>query len=184
MFSFEKRKPSTRELVIIAVMVAIAVVSRLIGFMLPQVKLMASVAIISSIAMGANAGFVIGAISAFVSNFFFGQGQWTPFQIFALGIVCYIMGHMFFRRNNTKTIYIALTGGLLVFFLYGAIVDFSSVLLFAKGISLAKIKSLFLLGLSFNAIHGGVTVVGIYFLYPFMMKKLERIKVKYGLFKF
>ncbi|MPN09521.1 hypothetical protein SDC9_156812 [bioreactor metagenome] len=182
-WSFERRKPSTKELVIISVMVAIAVASRLIGFMLPQVKLMASVAIIASIAMGGNVGFVIGAVSAFVSNFFFGQGEWTPFQMFGLGIVCYLMGRLFHNKRNIKTIYIALTGGVAVFLIYGGIVDFSSVLLFAEGLTLENMKPVFLSGLAFNAIYGGVTVIGIFFLYPFILKKLERINIKYGLFK-
>ena len=84
---FEDRKPQAREVLLIAVMAAIAVVGRMAFFMLPQFKPVTAIVIITGISLGAEAGFLTGAVAGFVSNFFFGQGPWTPWQMFAFGII-------------------------------------------------------------------------------------------------
>ena len=90
--AFESRRPQPRELVIIAVMCAVAIGGRLAFFWLPQFKPMTAVVILSGIAFGRQTGFLTGAVTAFVSNFYFGQGPWTPWQMFALGLTGLISG--------------------------------------------------------------------------------------------
>ena len=94
-FAFENRKPKARELVIISSLCAIGVVGRTAFFMLPQFKPVAAIVIISGVAFGGETGFLVGAITAFVSNFFFGQGPWTPWQMFSFGIIGFLAGIMF-----------------------------------------------------------------------------------------
>ncbi len=96
-FAFEKRKPALREIVIISVLCGIAIAGRAAFAMLPQFKPVLAVVIISAICFGAETGFLVGAITAFVSNFFFGQGPWTPWQMFAFGIIGFIGGIIFTR---------------------------------------------------------------------------------------
>jgi hypothetical protein len=94
-FAFEGRKPQARELVVIAVMVALTVAGRAAFFMTPQFKPVAALVIIAGAALGAESGFVVGALSGFVSNFIFGQGPWTPWQMFAFGMIGFIAGLAF-----------------------------------------------------------------------------------------
>ena len=94
-FAFENRKPKARELVIISALCAIGVAGRTAFFMLPQFKPVAAIVIISGVAFGGETGFLVGAITAFVSNFFFGQGPWTPWQMFSFGIIGFLAGIMF-----------------------------------------------------------------------------------------
>ena len=94
---FEGRKPQARELVVIAVMVAIAVAGRAAFFMVPQFKPVVAIVIIAGAALGAESGFAVGALSGFVSNFIFGQGPWTPWQMFAYGIIGFFAGLIFYR---------------------------------------------------------------------------------------
>ena len=75
---FEDRKPQARELIIIAVLSAIGVAGRAAFFMLPQFKPVVAIVIISAVCFGAEAGFLVGAMTGFVSNFFFAQDLWTP----------------------------------------------------------------------------------------------------------
>lgn len=75
---FESRKPQARELVIIAVLCAIGVAGRVAFFMLPQFKPVVAMVIIAGVAFGGEAGFLVGAVTGFVSNMFFGQGPLTP----------------------------------------------------------------------------------------------------------
>ena len=83
---FESRKPQARELVILAVLCALAVASRAAFAAVPHFKPMLAIVMLTGIAFGPEAGFLCGAISGFASNFLFGQGPWTPWQMFAYGI--------------------------------------------------------------------------------------------------
>ncbi|MFR6563881.1 MAG: ECF transporter S component [Eubacterium ventriosum] len=98
MWSFEKRKPKTREVVVLAVMTSIATLGRVIFFMLPQFKPCVAIIIITGIMLGKQSGFLCGALTAFVSDFFFGQGPWTPWQMFAFGIIGFISA-IFFKKK-------------------------------------------------------------------------------------
>ena len=89
---FERRRPEAREMVMIAVMCGIAVASRAAFIMLPQVKPVIGIIIIAGMAFGPGGGFLTGSLTAFVSNFIFGQGLWTPWQMFAYGITGFIAG--------------------------------------------------------------------------------------------
>lgn len=95
--SFEGRRPQTRELVVIAALVAITVAGRAAFFMTPQFKPVVALVIISGAALGPQSGFAVGALSGFVSNFVFGQGPWTPWQMVAFGLIGCLAG-LLFRR--------------------------------------------------------------------------------------
>jgi energy-coupling factor transport system substrate-specific component len=96
---FEGRKPRAREVVVLVVMTALAVAGRAAFFMLPQFKPVAAIVIITGVALGAQSGFLVGALAAFISNFIFGQGPWTPFQMLAFGLVGLVAG-LLFNRNG------------------------------------------------------------------------------------
>lgn len=188
---FEDRHPQARELLLIAVLSAIAVVGRTAFFMLPQFKPMTAVVIIAGIGLGPEAGFLTGAISGFVSNFFFGQGPWTPWQMFAYGIIGFIAGLLFSRRSPSKIhtkrgerIYMVVLctfGFLATFLIYGLVVDFSSVLTMTQEFSWTMLVAKMASGVVFNFIHAVSTVVFLLFLARPMQRKLDRIKKKYGI---
>ena len=90
---FESRKPQARELVLLAVLCALAVASRAAFGFVPHFKPMLAIVMLTGIAFGPEAGFLCGAISGFASNFIFGQGPWTPWQMFAYGIGGMLAGH-------------------------------------------------------------------------------------------
>ena len=73
-WSFEKRKPKTREIVTLGVLTGMAIVGRVIFFMTPQFKPCAAIIIITGIMLGKQSGFLCGCLTAFISDFFFGQG--------------------------------------------------------------------------------------------------------------
>ena len=86
---FERRRPQARELVPIAVMSALAVVGRTVFSIvpLPNFKPCSAIIMITAIVFGPETGFLTGALTAFVSNFIFGQGPWTPWQMFTWGLL-------------------------------------------------------------------------------------------------
>ena len=102
---FESRKPKARELIIISVLCAIAVSGRTAFFMTPQFKPVVAIVIISGVCFGGEAGFLVGAMTGFVSNFFFGQGPWTPWQMFCFGIIGFLAGILYKKgilKNNKR----------------------------------------------------------------------------------
>ncbi len=178
---FEDRKPQARELILIAVLAAIAVVGRVAFFMFPQFKPMTAVIIIAGAGLGAEAGFLTGAVAGFVSNFFFGQGPWTPWQMFALGIIGFLAGVLFYNKNHSHyKIKLCVYGGIATFFIYGFLMDTASVLNFTQEVSFSVFIATYVSGIAFNAVHAFSTIVFLYILSEPMERKLNRIKKKYG----
>ena len=176
--SFENRKPKAREIVLISVLSALAVTGRMAFFMIPQFKPVMAIVIISGITLGAESGFLTGALAMFVSNFFFGQGSWTPWQMFAFGIAGFISGLIFFERNIRKNrIVLCIYGGLLTVILYGGIMNFYSLLMFSSSITIEGLIAIYLSGLPFAL----STVCFLFLALKPMIEKIERIKTKYGL---
>lgn len=181
--TFENRKPSAKELVILAVFCALAVAGRAAFALIPQFKPMAAIVIIAGIALGGQSGFLVGVISTFVSNFLFGQGPWTPWQMFAMGMLGFLAGIFFHRRSNRKEHFwgVCIFGGMAAVFIYGVIMDTASlIMMYSANITFASWLALCAAGMHFNLIHGWSTSIFLFFLYRPMMKKIERIQMKYG----
>ena len=165
MWSFEKRKPKTREVVVLAVMTSIAILGRVIFFMLPQFKPCVAIIIITGIMLGKQSGFLCGALTAFVSDFFFGQGPWTPWQMFAFGIIGFISAIVFQKRKYLayNKVVLCVYGFIMTFVVYGLILDTA-------------------MGIPFNIVHGIATVVFLLLLAKPLFNKLSRMKEKYGMY--
>lgn len=179
---FEDRKPQARELIVIAVLVAIAVASRGAFFMLPQFKPVAAIVIISGVAFGAEAGFLVGCLTALVSNIFFSQGPWTPWQMFAFGMIGFVAG-LFYRLGWLKTnrVSLCIFGFFSIFFIYGLIMNPASLLMFTSVINPSALIAVFISGAPMDLIHAISTVIFLAVLAKPFLEKLARIKKKYGL---
>lgn len=179
---FERKKPQARELVIISVLIAITVVGRAAFFMLPQFKPVAALVIITGLALGRKAGFLVGAMGTFVSNFVFGQGPWTPWQMFAMGLIGYAAGFLAEKHVlGEKKLPILIFGAISATIVYGLIVDLWTIFSMTPDPSWLTAVLVYGAALPFNLIHGIATVVFLYFLEKPMIEKLDRIKVKYGM---
>jgi len=180
--SFEGRKPQAREMILIAVLTAIAVAGRAAFFMVPQFKPVIALVIIAGVCFGGEAGFLVGAMTALISNFFFGMGPFTPWQMFCLGLIGYLAGILVQKGVLKKTkASLCIFGGLSTFIIYGGIMDLNSVLAWAGSLSWELIGLTYAAGLAFNLVHSASTVIFLLLLAKPMMDKLERIKIKYGL---
>lgn len=181
--SFERRRPKTREMVLIAVMCAIAVASRAAFIMFPQFKPIVGIVMICGMALGPQAGFMTGSISAFVSNFIFGQGAWTPWQMFAFGLAGLLAGYLCRAGVMTsgKRLVTALIGGGMILVLIGPILDTCTLFTMSSVINIEAVGAVYLSGLPFNAVHGAAVFLTLLILAHPMIEKLDRIKVKYGL---
>jgi energy-coupling factor transporter ATP-binding protein EcfA2/uncharacterized membrane protein len=179
---FESRKPQARELIIISVLCAIGVAGRAAFFMLPQFKPVVAIVIIAGVAFGGEAGFLVGVVTAFVSNMFFGQGPWTPWQMFAFGIIGFLAG-VLFRKGLLRRGRLALSifGGFATFLIYGGIMNPASVFMFQAKPAKEMFILAYLQGIPFDLVHAAATVFFLWVISQPMLEKLDRIKVKYGL---
>ena len=179
---FESRKPKARELIVISVLCAIAVSSRAAFFMLPQFKPVVALVIIAGVCFGGETGFLVGSVTGFVSNFFFGHGPWTPWQMFAFGIIGFISGILFKKGFLRKTkASLCIFGFLATFIIYGGIMNPSSIIMWQNKINWDMIESAYIMGIPFDLVHALGTAFFLWFISHPMIDKLERIKVKYGL---
>ena len=177
MWSFEKRKPKTREVVVLAVMTGIATLGRVMFFMLPQFKPCVAIIIITGIMLGKQSGFLCGALTAFVSDFFFGQGPWTPWQMFAFGIIGFISAIVFQKRKYLayNKVVLCVYGFIMTFVVYGLILDTARP-------KISSFMSTYAMGIPFNIVHGIATVVFLLLLAKPLFNKLSRMKEKYGMY--
>ena len=179
---FEGRKPQARELVVIAVLCAVAVAGRAALFMLPQCKPVMALTILAGVAFGGEAGFLVGAMTMLLSNLLFAQGPWTPYQMFAMGIIGFLAG-LLFRRGllRRSRVSLAVFGALAAIVVYGGIMNPVSALLWSQALNGAVLLTYYLSGFPMDLIQAIATFLFLWFAAEPMLEKLERIKVKYGL---
>lgn len=179
---FEGRKPKAREIMVIAVLTAITVVGRGAFFMLPSVKPVAAMVIITAVTFGAESGFLVGCLSMLVSNFMFGQGPWTPWQMFSYGMIGFVAGILFskglIKRNRLS---LCIYGFLSVLFIFGGIMNPASLIMYTSHITWEGILAMYISGFPVDLVQAGSTVVFLFLGARPMIEKLERIKKKYGL---
>ncbi len=179
---FESKKPKARELIVISVLCAIVVAGRAAFFMLPQFKPVVALVIIAGVAFGGETGFLVGSVTGFVSNFFFGQGPWTPWQMFAFGIIGFVAGILFKKGFLRKTkASLCIFGFITTLVIYGGIMNPASVIMYQDNPTKAMIVSAYIMGIPLDLIHALGTAFFLWFVSEPMIDKLERIKVKYGL---
>ncbi|MBQ2926882.1 MAG: ECF transporter S component [Ruminiclostridium sp.] len=179
---FEGRKPQARELVLIAALCAIGVAGRAAFFMLPNFKPVTALTIIAGVALGGETGFLVGAMTMLASNILFSQGPWTPWQMFAMGIIGFLAGVLFrkgwLRRTRGA---LAAFGVLAVLLIYGGIMNPASALLWTQSLEWEILLTYYLTGIPMDCVHAASTGLFLWFGAEPLLEKLDRIKVKYGL---
>ncbi len=180
LISFEHKKPKPRDLMPIVVLSAIAVAGRMLLVAFPNFKPVTAIVIIAGMAFGAESGFMTGALSALVSNIFFGQGPWTPWQMLAWGLIGYVAG-ILAVKNMLKKTWAILLYGIVASLCFGLIMDTWTVLGFIQPATIQQALTTYGLGMAFNLSHAISTVV---FLVPInkpWLRQLKRIKLKFDL---
>jgi len=249
---FEKRKPKAREIVLIAMMAAITVCAQLFFHMVLPLQIGTALIIISGIALGPEAGFLIGATARFICNFYMGQGPWTPWQMFCWGLLGFLAGLAFNRiepdklkSRNFKVIlgpvmcvafaviaayicyiiwpgedsaffgwrlYVFGAAGLMsgvllqrkrlpadnitltvftfftTFIIYGGLMNICAMVTSAAlpggaPVSMGTLKTLLITGAPYDATHAATAALCVFVFGDAMIKKLERIKIKYGIYR-
>ena len=181
-FAFETRKPQARELVTIAVMAAIAAASRVAFAFIPHFKPIIPVIMMAGIAFGAQTGFLTGTIAAFASNFFFGQGPWTPWQMMAYGLAGFLAGLLLHKKSEYRTpFYLAAFGFLCVALVIGPLLDSCTLFTTMTNITSQTVILVFAQGIPINLLHGLSCAVVLFVCSKAFLRKLDRLQTKYAM---
>ena len=181
LLAFEDRKPQARELVVLAVLSALAVAARVV-IPIPSFKAIFAVIMLSGIAFGPESGFLVGAVSAFASNFFYGQGAYTPWQMFAYGAGGMLAGFLFTKgRLPRKPVVMAIFGFAATLFFVGPLLDTCSVFLMLPVVNLQTAWPLYLSGFPVNLSQGVCTFLTMLLFGRPLLEKLDRVKLQYGM---
>lgn len=179
---FEGRKPQARELVVLATMIALNCAGRAAFFMIPDFKPLYAITIISGIAFGGEAGFLVGAMTMLVSNFLFGQGPWTPWQMMALGLIGFLSGVLYqLKILPTKRLPLCIFGFLMGFIVYGGIMNPAAMFMSIGEPNWQTLLAYYISGVPVDLIKGAATFIFLWIGARPMLEKLTRIKIKYGL---
>ena len=179
--TFEKGETSTRRIVIIAVMIAISVAGRVAFTALQGFKPVAAIVIITAIYLGAEAGFLTGSMSAIISNIYFGQGPWTPCQMFSWGMIGFIAGLPFMQKLLLKNRVVLSIYGIFSGIIFSLIMDIWTTLSIDGIYNMKRYMAAVATSFPFMAIYAISNVVFLMLASKPFGEKLERIKIKYGI---
>ena len=179
-FAYEKKRGNIRRMVILSTLIALSVIGRILVFV-PGFKPVTAIVILTGMYMGAESGFLCGSLSAILSNMFFGQGPWTPFQMLAWGSVGFIAGIPFTRNLLQKRTVLSLYGGM-TGILYSLIMDIWTVLSFEGDFSISRYLAAITAAIPVTVEYAVSNVIFLWVLRKPIGEKLQRIKVKHGIF--
>ncbi len=171
---FERRNIGSRRMVITAIMTALAVFGRFI----PLFKPVAAICVMTAVYLGAEAGFFCGALSMLISNIYFGQGPWTPFQMLGFGLIGLVAGYLSnpLKRSRALTVLYAALAGIV----YSMVMDVWTVLWYSGGFDIKLYLAAITSALPYTLLYAVSNVIFVLLLYRPVGNKLSRIKLKYG----
>jgi len=177
---FEIRNIAGREVVILAMLAAIAAISRVPFAGLPSVQPTSFVIIMAGLVFGAESGFIVGAVAAIVSNFFLGQGPWTPWQMYAWGMMGMSAGLL---RN---TWWMSKLWGKVIFgfiwgYVFGWFMNMWIIVGNLESLTWQFFAGIYVASIYFDLAHALSNVFFIIIFGASWIKILERFKKKYGI---
>lgn len=176
---FERREADTKRLILIACMTALSVLGRIVFAPVPAFKPVTAMVVITAMYFGCEAGFLTGSLSAVISNFYFGQGPWTPFQMFSWGIVGLLAGLIAepLKKSRLALALYGIASGVL----YSFLMDIWTVLWENGSFQLSRYLAALVSAIPFTAVYAVSNVVFLLLFARPIGKILERLKAKYAL---
>lgn len=176
-YGYERGTRDTGKLVLLSVLTALAIIGRAAFVFLPGFKPVTAVVIITGMYLGAESGFMCGALSAVLSNMMFGQGPWTPLQMFSWGLIGFLAGmfsSVLIRRRVALFVYAALSG-----VLFSMLMDVWSVLWQDGFFAWRRYVALMVTAVPTTVKYAAANVIFMLLLAKPFGEKLLRMKQKY-----
>ncbi len=149
---FEKKGISSKEIAVIATLATLAAIVRVPFAVIAGIQPATFVVIISGYVFGSQIGFMVGAVAALVSNFFLGQGPWTPWQMFSWGVCGLLAGLLPARPNQFPLLLFAALSGFCGY-LFGWLMNIWHWVGFVYPLNLQTFLATYLASLAFDTLH-------------------------------
>ncbi|MBR6275166.1 MAG: ATP-binding cassette domain-containing protein [Lachnospiraceae bacterium] len=174
---YEARKPGAIEIVVIASMCALTVTGRVIFYMLPTIKPVIALVMMAGLAFGPLDGMIVGASSMLVSNMFFGQGPWTPWQMSVFALIGFLSG-LIGRNQKVRDnrVMMCAVGVLMTIVVFGGIMNPASIIMYEPDFNGNMIKTAYMTGFPLDLLTAAFTVIFIWFGLKPVMKRCDRVK--------
>jgi energy-coupling factor transport system substrate-specific component len=176
---YERSRPPSQIVALVAALAALAVAGRIALAAIPNVVATTDIAIFAGFSLGAAPGFVVGALAGVVSNFWLGQGPWTPWQMAAWGL-CGAGGAALaaLTARRIGRLGIAAACGV-AGVLYGAVLNFSLMASYGGEMTVDRFLTLEARAIPFDAAHaiGNVTIALV--AGPAMIRMLIRFRERF-----
>lgn len=177
---FERGSVRLRDTMPAVVLAALAAAGRILFAPIPSFKPVTAVTIIAGAVFGRRTGFMVGALAGLASNFFFGQGPWTPWQMYAWGMMGYCAG-LFGKTRVFDSVPAVCVYGFVSALGYGLIINVWSIAAFYHPQDMVQLLAVYAAALPFDIAHGVSTMVFLLALYAPWKRKLLRMRAKYDL---
>ena len=183
---YEASRPGLRQIMPTLVLAALAAAGRILFGPIPDFKPVSAIAIIAGVTLGRRNGFMVGALAALTSNFFFGQGMWTPWQMYAWGLVGYVGGALgqagaFERADGTVRKPALMFYGFASGLLYGAVINTYDIIGFVQPLTWPGAVARLATAVPFDLMHSVSTCVFLAALYKPWCRRITRVVRKYAL---
>jgi hypothetical protein len=175
---YERRRPSSKMIAVVAALAAAAVAGRVVLTPLPNVQATTDIALLAGYVLGAGPGFAVGATAALVSNFFLGQGPWTPWEMLGWGGAGVAGAALAAFKVPARRVPLALACAL-AGFAFGAWMDLFTLLVFAAEHSGDTYLAISASSLPFNVAHAVGNALLALFLGPGFVRLLDRYRRRF-----
>lgn len=175
---YERSRPPAQVVALVAALAALAIAGRIAFAAFPNVKPTTDIVVFAGYALGGAPGFAVGALTALVSNFWFGQGPWTPWQMVGWGL-CGVLGALLAlgTRNAGRLVLAAICGFAGIF--YGALLNFSLMATYGGDLSWRHFLVLEARAIPFDVAHVLGNVVLALIAGPAMVRMLIRFRERF-----
>ena len=175
---YERSQPPSQVVALVAAVAALAIAGRIAFAAFPNVKPTTDIVIFAGYALGGAPGFAVGALTALVSNFWFGQGPWTPWQMAGWGMCGVLGAGLALGVRNAGRFTLAATCAF-AGILYGALLNFSLMATYGGDLSLRHFLVLEARAIPFEVAHVLGNVVLALVAGPAMVRMLVRFRERF-----
>jgi len=175
---YERSRPPSQVVALVAALAALAIAGRIAFAAFPNVKPTTDIVVFAGYALGPAPGFAVGALAGLVSNFWFGQGPWTPWQMAGWGM-CGVMGAaLALGTRNAGRLSLAAVCGL-AGIAYGVLLNFSLMATYGGDLSLERFLTLEARAIPFDVAHVVGNVAFALLAGPAMVRMLVRFRQRF-----
>lgn len=175
---YERSRPPSQVVALVAALAAMAIAGRIAFAAFPNVKPTTDIVVFAGYALGPAPGFAVGALTGLVSNFWFGQGPWTPWQMAGWGL-CGVLGALLAlgTRNAGRITLAALCG--FAGIAYGLLLNFSLMATYGGDLSWQRFAALEARAVPFDVAHAAGNVVFALIAGPALVRMLVRFRQRF-----